>query len=151
ASLMFLVQEGNQPALLTGDGHADDALKGLKQRNLLDANGKLHVDVLKVPHHGSEHNMTPAFAQAITADDYIFCGNGFSTNPETEVIDLLVEERKKALPNKPFTLWFNSTSKLTHPHFNKHMHALSKNVAGHVKAGASKGRAKFISGSFMHI
>jgi len=151
ASLMFFVQEGNQTVLLTGDGHADDALKGLKQRNLLDANGKLHVDVLKVPHHGSEHNMTPAFAQAITADDYIFCGNGFSTNPETEVIDLLVEERKKALPNKPFTLWFNSTSKLTHPQFKKHMQAVEKNVAGHVKAGASKVRAKFISGSFMDI
>jgi len=151
ASLMFFVQEGNQTVLLTGDGHADDALKGLKQRNLLDANDKLHVDVLKVPHHGSEHNMTPAFAQAITADDYIFCGNGFSTNPETEVIDLLVEERKKALPNKPFTLWFNSTSKLTHPQFKKHMQAVEKNVAGHVKAGASKVRAKFISGSFIDI
>src|SRR5262249_57586563 len=138
ASLMFLVQEGNQPALLTGDGHADDALKGLKQRNLLDANGKLHVDVLKVPHHGSEHNMTPAFAQAITADDYIFCGNGFSTNPETEVIDLLVEERKKALPNKPFTLWFNSTSKLTHPQFKNHIQPLYKNTPTHPKPRPTK-------------
>jgi hypothetical protein len=151
ASLMFFVQEGNQTVLLTGDGHADDALKGLKQRNLLDASGKLHVDVLKVPHHGSEHNMTAAFAQAITADDYIFCGNGFSTNPETEVIDLLVKERKKAFPNKSFTLWFNSTSKLTHPQFKKHMQAVEKNVAGHVKAGAGKVRAKFISGSFMDL
>jgi Metallo-beta-lactamase superfamily len=151
ASLMFFVQEGNQTVLLTGDGHADDALKGLKQRNLLDANGKLHVDVLKVPHHGSEHNMTTAFAQAVTADDYIFCGNGFATNPETDVIDLLVKERKKALPSKPFTLWFNSTSKLTQPKFKKHMLAVEKNVAGHVKAGAGKVRAKFISGSFMDL
>src|SRR6185295_16841611 len=87
ASLMFFVKEGNQTILLTGDGHATDALNGLRQRSLLDANGKLHLDVLKVPHHGSEHNMTQAFAEAITADNYIFCGNGFSTNPETEVID----------------------------------------------------------------
>jgi beta-lactamase superfamily II metal-dependent hydrolase len=151
ASLMFFVQEGNQTILLTGDGHADDALKGLKQRNLLDANGKLHVDVLKVPHHGSEHNMTPAFAQHVTADDYIFCGNGFSTNPETEVIDLLVKERMRAFPSRPFTLWFNSTSKLTHPNFKKHMQAVEKNVAGHVKVGGGKVRAKFISGSFMDL
>src|SRR5262245_20700577 len=151
ASLMFFVREGSQTVLLTGDGHADDFLKGLKACSLLDANGKLHVDVLKVPHHGSEHNMTKEFAQAITADDYIFCGNGFSTNPETDVIDLLVKERKKAFPSRPFTLWFNSTSKLTHPQFKKHMQAVERNVAGHVKAGAGKVRAKFISGSFMDL
>ena len=56
--------------------------RDLAQRNLLDANGKLHVDVLKVPHHGAEFNMSTPFAQAVTADDYIFCGNGFATNPE---------------------------------------------------------------------
>lgn len=151
ASLMFFVKEGNQTILLTGDGHADDALKGLSQRKLLDANGRLHVDILKVPHHGSEHNMTQAFAQAITADDYIFCGNGFATNPETDVIDLLVKERKKALPQKPFTLWFNSTSKLTAPKYKTHMQAVEKNVAKHVQAGGGKVRMKFISGSFMDL
>jgi len=151
ASLMFFVREGNQTMLLTGDGHADDALKGLAQRNLLDANGKLHVDVLKVPHHGAEFNMSPAFAAAVTADDYIFCGNGFSTNPEPEVIDLLVKERKKAFPNKAFTLWFNSTSALTHPAYRKHMKLVEQNVAGHVSAGGGKVKAKFISGSFMDL
>ena len=151
ASLMFFVREGSQTLLLTGDGHADDVLKGLAQRNLLDANGKLHVDVLKVPHHGAEFNMTTAFAQAVTADDYIFCGNGFATNPELEVIDLLVKERKKAFPNKAFTLWFNSTSALTPPAYRKHMRAVEKNVADHVNAGAGKVKARFISGSFMDV
>lgn len=151
ASLMFFVREGDQTLLLTGDGHADDVLKGLAQRNLLDANGKLHVDVLKVPHHGAEFNMTTGFAQAVTADDYIFCGNGFATNPETKVIDLLVKERKKAFPNKAFTLWFNSTSALTQPAYKKHMKAVEKNVAGHVSAGGGKVKARFISGSFMDV
>src|SRR5688572_23914208 len=40
ASLMFLAREGNQTILLTGDGHASDARKGLKERGLLDASGK---------------------------------------------------------------------------------------------------------------
>jgi hypothetical protein len=151
ASLMFFVREGNQTVLLTGDGHADDVLKGLAQRNLLDANGKLHVDVLKVPHHGAEFNMTTAFAQAVTADDYVFCGNGFATNPEPDVIDLLVKERRKAFPQKALTLWFNSTSALTQPAYRKHMKAVEKNVAGHVTAGAGKVKARFINGSFMDV
>ena len=151
ASLMFFVREGNRTLLLTGDGHADDVLKGLAQRKLLDAAGKLHVDVLKVPHHGAEFNMTTAFAQAVTADHYIFCGNGFATNPETEVIDLLVKERKKAFPQKAFTLWFNSTSVLTQPAYRKHMRAVEKNVADHVNAGAGKVKARFITGSFMDV
>jgi hypothetical protein len=151
ASLMFFVKEGDRTLLLTGDGHADDVLKGLAQRNLLDASGKLHVDVLKVPHHGAEFNMTTAFAQAVTADHYIFCGNGFATNPEPDVIDLLVKERKKALPQKAFTLWFNSTSALTQPAYVKHMLLVEKNVADHVAAGAGKVKARFITGSFMEV
>jgi hypothetical protein len=151
ASLMFFVREGDRTLLLTGDGHADDVLKGLAQRNLLDAGGKLHVDVLKVPHHGAEFNMSTAFAEAVTADNYIFCGNGFATNPEPDVIDLLVRERKKAFPQKAFKLWFNSTSGLTQPACRKHMLAVEKNVADHVKAGAGKVKARFISGSFMDV
>jgi hypothetical protein len=151
ASLMFLVREGKQTLLLTGDGHADDVLKGLAQRNLLDVNGKLHVNVLKVPHHGAEFNMTAAFAEKVTADDYIFCGNGFATNPELEVIDLLVRERKKAFPQKSFTLWFNSTSAITQPAYRKHMKAVEKNVADHVTAGAGKVKARFVTGSFIDV
>lgn len=151
ASLMFFVREGDQRLLLTGDGHADDVLKGLAQRKLLDVSGRLHVDVLKVPHHGAEFNMSTAFAQAVTADDYIFCGNGFKTNPELQVIDLLVKERKKAFPQKSFTLWFNSTSALTQPAYRKHMKAVEANVAGHVSAGAGKVKARFMAGSFMDV
>jgi hypothetical protein len=151
ASLMFFVREGTQTLLLTGDGHADDVLKGLAQRKLLGADGKLHVDVLKVPHHGAEFNMSPDFAKAVTADDYIFCGNGFATNPEPEVIDMLVRERKKAFPKKAFTLWFNSTSALTLPTYREHMEAVEKNVADHVAAGAGKVKARFITGSFMDV
>jgi hypothetical protein len=151
ASLMFLAREGNHTILLTGDGHADDALKGMGQRGLLDANGRLHVDVIKVPHHGSEHNMTPKFARSVTADDYIFCGNGFASNPELDVIDLIVRERKKALPQRQFTLWFNSTDALTKAENKAHMRAVRRNVEAHVEAGSGKVKAKWISGSFMDL
>jgi beta-lactamase superfamily II metal-dependent hydrolase len=117
ASLMFLVNENGKTLLLTGDGHADDVLKGLEHADALDDDGNLHVDVLKVQHHGSEHNMTQDFARRITADHYVFCGNGFSGNPELVVIDALAharfgadEERSKNPKAKgKFKFWFNST------------------------------------------
>jgi hypothetical protein len=150
ASLMFLVMEGDQKILLTGDGHADDAIKGLEHLGELKNSDGLHVNVIKVPHHGSEHNMTPEFAERVTADHYIFCGNGFSTNPEIDVIDLLVNKRREAFPKRPFTLWFNSTSALSKK-YAKHMKAVEKNVDAHVKNGGDKVRAKRISGSFMDV
>ena len=36
----------------------------------------MHVDVLKMPHHGSDRNMDRAFLERITADHYVFSGNG---------------------------------------------------------------------------
>src|SRR5262249_24990381 len=86
--------------------------------------------VLKVQHHGSEHNMTPAFASRITADHYVFCGNGFSGNPEPTVLNVLFEARTKhgAGPNRPFKFWFNSSKDAEpgKPDRAKHMAALER-------------------------
>lgn len=119
ASLMLLAEEGAQKVLLTGDGHADDLLKGLEKSGKLDENGGLHLRVLKVQHHGSEHNMTEDFAKRITADHYIFCGNGFATNPEEVVVETLARSRigpaekrsSNAEAGQKFTFWFNSTTR----------------------------------------
>lgn len=109
ASLMFYVEEKSTGAtlLLTGDGHADDIVKGLKHCKKLK-NGRLHVDVLKVQHHGAEYNMTKDFASAITADHYIFCGNGGSGNPDIETLNVLIDARLADGTKRPFKFWFNS-------------------------------------------
>jgi len=134
ASLMFLVRENGKSILLTGDGHADDLLKGLEHAGALDADSNLHVDVLKVQHHGSEHNMTQEFARRITADNYVFCGNGFSNNPELVVIEALAHARfgsgderstnPKADGN--FKFWFNSTK--TSAQYKAHMKEVEATV-----------------------
>ncbi|HXI12047.1 MAG TPA: MBL fold metallo-hydrolase [Thermoanaerobaculia bacterium] len=127
ASLMLLVEEKGKSVLLTGDGHADDILRGLETAGKLDADGNLHVNVLKVQHHGSEHNMTTDFARRITADHYVFCGNGFASNPETVVIEAIAHSRFGAPEERAtnmaadgdFTFWFNSTPDTSH--YKKHM------------------------------
>jgi beta-lactamase superfamily II metal-dependent hydrolase len=109
ASLMLLAEEQGKTVLLSGDGHRDDILKGLEHQGKLDAQGRLHVNVLKVQHHGSEHNIDEAFCRAVTADDYVFCGNGFSLNPDLDVVEVLVRARLDVDP-RPFKLWFNNRS-----------------------------------------
>jgi hypothetical protein len=132
ASIMLYVEDGGKTLLLTGDGHADDAQKGLEHLgNVLDANGSCHLDVLKVPHHGSEHNMTAKFAEQITADHYVFCGNGFSGNPEPVVIQAIFDTRVGgAGPNRPFKFWFNSSaSSETKQDRRKHMKKVEDQIA----------------------
>jgi beta-lactamase superfamily II metal-dependent hydrolase len=111
ASLMLYVKEGKKTLLLTGDGHSQDILKGLRMRGLLDSDGKLHVNVLKVQHHGSEFNIEEDFIRRVTADQYIFCGNGAHHNPDLEVLETMVRERLLNGPPTPFKFWFNSSVK----------------------------------------
>jgi len=43
ASIMMYVEDGDKTLFLTGDGHADDALKGLKHIGVLEGDGTLHL------------------------------------------------------------------------------------------------------------
>jgi hypothetical protein len=79
------------------------------------------LDVLKVQHHGSEHNLDEAFCRAVTADNYIFCGNGEHGNPDLRVLQAIADSRfgedSQRSPNEevnnPFKFWFNSHSKVS--------------------------------------
>src|SRR5207247_786314 len=106
ASLMVLVDEAGKTVLLTGDGHHQDILDGLKQLDKLNGDGTIHLNVLKVQHHGSENNLDENFCQRVTADHYVFCGNGAHANPNLTVVQTIVDSRKNDQRN--FKLWFNS-------------------------------------------
>ncbi|MGB9177661.1 MAG: MBL fold metallo-hydrolase [Pyrinomonadaceae bacterium] len=118
ASLMLYVEEKGKKLLLTGDGHHLDIIEGLKHIKKLKGGGGLHVDVLKVQHHGSEFNISEKFCRTITADNYVFCANGEHDNPDIRVIQAIADSRfgqdanlsnNKEVRN-PFKFWINSTS-----------------------------------------
>lgn len=120
ASLMFMVEENGKKLLLTGDGQQDFILAGLKRTGFLD-DGFVHIDVLKVQHHGSENNMDQNFARTVSADHYVFCGNGSHGNPEIEVIDMVFASRlgkpsvralAPAAQNRDFHFWFSTTAEV---------------------------------------
>jgi len=95
SSVVVVAEVGKKRMLLTGDARGDKVLQGLELVGLLknDGKSKIHVDVLKGPHHGSNRNVEPIFFRRITADHYVFSGNGEHGNPERETLQMLLDER----------------------------------------------------------
>ena len=58
--------------------------------------GGLEVDLLKMPHHGSDRNVDEDFLKRVTAPKYLFTGNGEHGNPERETFRMLAEARPGA-------------------------------------------------------
>jgi len=93
SSIVVLAEVEGKSMLLTGDARGDKILAGLELVELVDKGGKLHVDVLKVPHHGSANNLDNDFFERVTADHYVFSGNGEHGNPEREALEMLLAAR----------------------------------------------------------
>ena len=93
SSLVVLATCDGKKMLLTGDARGDKILAGLEAAGALTPGGTLHVDVLKVPHHGSSNNLETRFFERITADRYVFSGNGEHGNPERGALEMLLEAR----------------------------------------------------------
>jgi beta-lactamase superfamily II metal-dependent hydrolase len=93
SSIVVHVEHEGKTMLLTGDGRGDDTLIGLETAGLLDDEGKLHVDLLKLPHHGSDRNVELDYFQRITADHYVISANGHDDNPSVPTLEMLQEAR----------------------------------------------------------
>ena len=143
ASLMLLVADQGKSILLTGDSHPDDIEAGLEHAKLVDKNKRRHFDVIKVQHHGSEHNLGEKLFENVTADHYIFCGNGLHGNPNPHFVELLIRKRLAAPgTSNGFKLWFNSSNKLApEGEPRKHMARIENLVRKQAKS--SKGKLDF--------
>ncbi|HTF20016.1 MAG TPA: MBL fold metallo-hydrolase [Chryseolinea sp.] len=95
SSIMFLMESEGKTILFTGDGRGDFILEGLEKANLLDENGVLHVDVFKVPHHGSVRNSTEDFFDKVQADTYVISADGRHDNPDFETLSWIVTSTHK--------------------------------------------------------
>lgn len=94
SSIMLLVETAGKTILLTGDGRGDHLMQGLRAVGLLKKGKSFHVDVLKMPHHGSARNTTQKFLETVTADTYIFSANGKDGNPDFQTLEWLAQAVK---------------------------------------------------------
>jgi hypothetical protein len=159
ASLMLLVDENNRTVLLTGDGHWEEILTGLTRAGRLDADDRLHVDVLKVQHHGSEHNLDSDFAKQITADRYLFCANGEHANPDLRIVQTIIDSRlgptslRSTNPKAKgrFRLQFNSSADATEGDGREHMRAVAELATSAAAASSGRMSCSFLDSSSYEI
>lgn len=93
SSIVVLAELHGKTIFLTGDARGDKILEGLEFVGLVEPGGSKHVDILKVPHHGSSNNLDDDFFERVTADHYVFSGDGRHGNPERESLEMLHKAR----------------------------------------------------------
>jgi hypothetical protein len=95
SSIVVLAESGDKTILFTGDARGDKILEGLELVKIIEPGETHHVNVLKGPHHGSSNNVSLDFFKRITADHYVFSGDGDFGNPERATLEALAEARGK--------------------------------------------------------
>jgi hypothetical protein len=90
SSLVALVEVEGKRILLTGDARGDDIVKGWKAA-FGNAPQPVPVDILKLPHHGSDRDLTEDFVRLFPARHYVISANGKFGNPDPPTLRALVE------------------------------------------------------------
>lgn len=95
SSVMFMVEYKGKKLLFTGDGLGKDLVDVLSEKHMLNSEGRIHVDILKVPHHGSERNSSEQFFETVTANTYVISANGRDDNPSLSTLKWIIESGKR--------------------------------------------------------
>jgi hypothetical protein len=113
-SITLLLEWRKRRALLTGDAFATDVVDGLAQ---LGEPLPISIDVLKLPHHGSDGNVSDALVRAVACPDWVFSTNGsHHYHPDAAAVARVVrkagEPRPRLLFNVPseFNAWWTDPS-----------------------------------------
>jgi hypothetical protein len=99
SSISMLVEIGDRKILLTGDARGDDMVDGWKEAGR-DPKKPFPIDILKMPHHGSDRNLTEDFLKLFPADHYVISADGKFDNPDLKTLTGLAE----VLGNREYTV-----------------------------------------------
>ena len=82
AAAMTITPRMRSPILLTGDARGDHTLTGLEKCGAMKKGGTMKIDILKLPHHGSDRDVDHDYFERIIADHYVISANGKYSNPD---------------------------------------------------------------------
>lgn len=76
SSIVLLAEFEGRRVLLTGDAHAETIRRALEAEAAASATGRVRLDALKVPHHGSAHNLSPDLVALLDCPTFLVSSNG---------------------------------------------------------------------------
>lgn len=125
SSIVVLVTFAEKTLLLTGDARGDDIVEWLEQTGHKEPGKPFHVNVLKMPHHGSDRNVDDAFFKAMTADVYVYCGDGHHDNPDAATLEMMRNARDDADYKVIFSNFIRMQHEEKQPEFVRQIRALT--------------------------
>ena len=109
SSIALLLEYAGKRCALLGDAHAPGIARAFQAAAQARGEQRLRLDAIKVAHHGSARNVTPALLAAIDCDTFLISTDGSKHgHPDREAIDLIVRHARR-----PPHLLFNYLSDTT--------------------------------------
>ena len=109
SSIAFVLKYETNKFLFLGDAHINVIVESLKSLGFNSTDNRLHVDFIKLSHHGSSANICQDFLDIVETNKYIISTNGKSHNhPDMETLCLIIVDGKAK--GKKIELIFNYPS-----------------------------------------
>ena len=100
SSIIFLLEHKGKTFLSLADAIPSQVVEQLKKK-YDDQDLPIHVDVLKVAHHGAWKNNSPELIQMIQADYFLFSSNGLRhRHPHLQTIAWILKSHQSHSPKK---------------------------------------------------
>lgn len=112
SSIALLAEYGGRRLLLAADAYAPELRVGLERWQASQGqDGPVELDGFKLPHHGSDKNVTPQLFQTVSCSNYLVSTNGKRFHhPDRAALSMVVEEHRG---DGPPVLLFNYESPFT--------------------------------------
>jgi hypothetical protein len=121
SSIAFLLEAGGRSALLLGDAHPGVVTANLDRLLAHRGRDRLEVDLVKLPHHGSENNLNRELMTRVAAERWLFSSDGtFFDHPDPEAVARVVtggQDRPLLVFNyrtKRTAIWDNDALQQSH-------------------------------------
>ena len=105
--MAFMIQAEGKKILMLGDADADIVADSLEA--LIGKDSVIDIDLVKLSHHGSKHNISKRLLKMIRCNDYVISTNGGAINfchPDRKTLALILRNDNRD-KEKEIRYYFN--------------------------------------------
>lgn len=95
-SLSFIIRNNDKSILMLGDSHVETIIEWMDSQQIKI----LHIDAIKISHHGSKHNINADFIKRVMCNKYLISTNGKKHHhPDLEALAIISKYSSKPITN----------------------------------------------------